>query len=192
MGFFDEVERDRRNREDEEDPPVPASAPEWLEAPEDHLAGVVPLELLLARNEEAAVFIARIAAYRCGFAFEVHLFTKGERDYDGFEMLHRARSPLDELPDELLRLGVEFSDGRRAVSLGTVFEGSSFGLSVSDDAEPDPATDISLVSGGGGGSMRHTRTDYWVWPLPPGGPVRFVCQWPAFDIGSQPRRSTLG
>src|SRR5256885_6760927 len=23
---------------------------------------------------------------------------------------------------------------------------------------------------------------YWVWPLPPPGPVAFVCEWPAFGI----------
>ena len=23
---------------------------------------------------------------------------------------------------------------------------------------------------------------YWVWPLPPSGPVTFVCEWPAYDI----------
>jgi hypothetical protein len=24
---------------------------------------------------------------------------------------------------------------------------------------------------------------YWVWPLPPPGPVTFVCEWPAHGIG---------
>jgi hypothetical protein len=23
---------------------------------------------------------------------------------------------------------------------------------------------------------------YWIWPLPPAGPVTFVCQWPALGI----------
>lgn len=38
------------------------------------------------------------------------------------------------------------------------------------------------MSGGGSGSLRETHTDYWVWPLPPPGPVRFHCAWPHYGI----------
>jgi hypothetical protein len=33
--------------------------------------------------------------------------------------------------------------------------------------------------GGGGGYWRQT---HWVWPLPPAGPLVFVCEWPATGI----------
>lgn len=149
------------------------------------MAGVVATQLILARNEDAAVFVTRLAAYHCGFSFEAHLFTREEREYDGFELLHRRRKPGEPPPDELLRLGIEFSDGRRAANVGSIMSGSSFAaIAIDDEArEPDPEKDISFMSGGGGGSMTHTRTDYWVWPLPPPGRLRFICEWPAYGIG---------
>lgn len=36
---------------------------------------------------------------------------------------------------------------------------------------------------GGGGGGRFYSEDYWVWPLPPPGPLAFVCEWPAYGIG---------
>src|SRR6266542_2635382 len=51
--------------------------------------------------------------------------------------------------------------------------------------EPLPAEFLRLgvqfPDGGGGGGRRYDMR-YWVWPLPPPGPVAFVCQWPAHDI----------
>jgi hypothetical protein len=38
-----------------------------------------------------------------------------------------------------------------------------------------------MQDGGGGGGRRYDMT-YWVWPLPPAGPVTFVCEWPAQAI----------
>jgi hypothetical protein len=34
--------------------------------------------------------------------------------------------------------------------------------------------------GGGGGASWHQTN--WVWPLPPPGPLAFVCEWPAAGI----------
>jgi hypothetical protein len=30
--------------------------------------------------------------------------------------------------------------------------------------------------------MFHRSRTYWVWPLPPAGPMTFVCEWTAFGI----------
>ncbi len=38
-----------------------------------------------------------------------------------------------------------------------------------------------MQDGGGGGGRRYDM-GYWVWPLPPPGPVTFVCEWPAYGI----------
>lgn len=54
--------------------------------------------------------------------------------------------------------------------------------------EPDPRTDLVMDVRGSSGGMYATKQTYWVWPLPPGGPVTFVCEWPAFDI---PETSTV-
>jgi len=75
------------------------------------------------------------------------------------------------LPDEFLRLGLRFSDGRAATNVSPPFW----------SPEVEPAGLLLLADGGGGGARRYDMT-YWVWPLPPSGLVTFVCEWPAFGI----------
>jgi hypothetical protein len=80
--------------------------------------------------------------------------------------------PDEPLPPEFLRLGVQFADGDVATNLGR----PSF---PSPDSEP---TGPVLLSDGGGGGGRRYDMRYWLWPLPPPGPVSFVCEWPARGI----------
>jgi hypothetical protein len=35
---------------------------------------------------------------------------------------------------------------------------------------------------GGWGDSARTRVDLWLWPLPPAGPLTFVCAWPAENV----------
>jgi hypothetical protein len=35
-----------------------------------------------------------------------------------------------------------------------------------------------LVQRGGSGAGRGWDLEFWVWPLPPEGPLAFVCEWP--------------
>jgi hypothetical protein len=75
------------------------------------------------------------------------------------------------LPDELFRFGVQFADGSKATNLAEMH----FRLG---ERPKRP------VLQRGGGSSGEARADvaYWVWPLPPPGPLLFVCEWPAFGI----------
>ena len=74
------------------------------------------------------------------------------------------------LPDDFLRFGVEFADGAKATNL------------PGPPGPPgEPAGPLLLQRGGGGGGSRWDQT-YWVWPLPPPGPLAFVCEWPAEEI----------
>ena len=34
----------------------------------------------------------------------------------------------------------------------------------------------------GGGGPRSLFTRWWAWPLPPAGPLEFVCQWSVLEI----------
>jgi hypothetical protein len=182
MGFFDDLRLPGVDPEDEED----YRAPEWCEAPEDMVAGVVPFELLLARSREAAVYLTRVAAYPAGFEFDVELVTrKPGAVHDAFDLIHRDwGTPGEPLPPELVRIGIEYADGRRTTSFGEMIDGTSSTLTAADPSEqPDPASDIRMTAGGGGGSPRHTTRSYWVWPLPPEGLLRFVVEWPVYDIG---------
>jgi len=39
---------------------------------------------------------------------------------------------------------------------------------------------VRYAFGGGGPRLQFWR--WWAWPLPPAGPLEFVCEWPAFGI----------
>jgi hypothetical protein len=180
MGFFDEVRLPEREADDEES----LSAPEWLQAPEDVVGGVVLVELIVARNDRAAVFVTRLAAFPAGFEFDLELLTRERMRLAGrFDLIDRGDEPGSEPPPEVVRFGIEFSDGRRTTSLGGMTSGATYGLVAdADDDAPDPRTEIMMNPGGGGGGERRSYETYWVWPLPPDGPVRFVCEWPEFGI----------
>ncbi len=163
-------------------PPPPRREPvrsprPWIGAPRGTLPGVVALELVLAENDRFAVCISHLAVYPTGFAFEAFAFAapvQDERELPDPLMLGPARDrPLGSrgLPDQLLRFGVQFSDGRKATNTGDFL------------SEPDETPDAPVMRfsrGGGGGGLWHLSG--WVWPLPPPGPTAFVCQWPAAGI----------
>lgn len=86
-----------------------------------------------------------------------------------FHPWHRVRG---ELADDMLRFGVQFSDGSKA----TVFGGHPrFDVG-------DPPTGPVLMQRGGGGGGRSWDFGFWVWPLPPPGPLAFVVEWPSERI----------
>lgn len=151
--------------------------PEWFGPPEGTLPGVVPVEVVLARSAKAAVYVTHLAAYPTGFQFEIHAIAapgeEDELDVDPMMFRHHSarRGGHSQLPPELLRVGVQFQDGRRATSTA--------GPPFAPDKPPSGPVMIEEGGGGGGGSWREM---YWVWPLPPSGALALVCEWPAADI----------
>jgi hypothetical protein len=152
MGFFDDAPRPRP------DEPAPQGHP-W-DPPAAELAKAGASALLLARTEVVAVAITAVWAFREGFEFWV-----------GAQFRRRGLALQDTSDEQSLHLGVQFADGRKVANVGRL---------------PDPA---GSAAGGlilsprsfGGGHWQKNRT-YWVWPLPPPGPLAFVCEWAAFGI----------
>ncbi len=165
MGFF-------------EPPPCPPEPPEprplvWI-GPSDNVVGVaVPVRLILGRTEEAAVVLDGLSAYPNGFELTLSVRLRRRRDRPFWSPLELwAGEARTGLPGDLLRFGVQFADGGKATNLS----GHPF-----PDPGGEPAGPVLIQRGGGGGGARWDQA-YWVWPLPPPGPLAFVCEWPSEGI----------
>lgn len=151
MGFFE---------------PQPASAVEarrepWAGTYADTHGGVVPLSLVLVRREEVAVLVTRLIAYPAGFSFDVICVSRS----------WRPSAPLQPWPipgrdashPGVLRFGLRFADGSTVTNMRR-------GVSEAEGPLLRPT--------GGSGADRTYTLGYWCEPLPPEGPMFFVCQWP--------------
>ncbi len=176
MGFFDlpdlEPGDDELDAEEEDDHGYEGRRPAaWM-------PGVVPVELVVARSDEAAVVLSRISAFPDGFEFTVNSYLRrsvkrNRRGHPHHPMMwHGMVDPGKPVPDEILRFGVAWPDGGRATNLG------GWGRNERDATEPAHG----LETHSGGGSDREYSQQYWAWPLPTSGPLRFVVAWPAFGI----------
>jgi hypothetical protein len=151
--------------------PEPYRQPPWVGPPSNVLGVAVPLRLLLARTADVAVAVVDATAYPTGLEFRV-MVRRRERDrlaFDdplGFHGLHRG-----ELAPDVLRFGVQLSDGSKATSLD--------GFPPARVEPPGPV----LMRRGGGGGGGQWDLGFWLYPLPPPGPLAFVCEWPSESIG---------
>ncbi len=184
MGFFDDFRLPSFDRDEESEP----AAPDWFGPPDDWLGGVIPVELLLGRGEDAAAYLTRLVAYPTGFGFTIEVLSRkaSELWLEPFEFraAHTAAAG-GELPPELIRYGIQYPDGRRATAFGDFIDGTSTRLAALDPngPSPDPDMELILTTQGGSGGRRHSSQECWVWPLPPeSGVVSFVCEWPRFSI----------
>jgi hypothetical protein len=155
-------------------------APAWFGPPEDELPVCVPLALVLARSEKAVIALSHASAYSTGIGIELMVQVRGLPGREAQRLFHEQHLPPteDDPSPAYLRLGVELADGSRASNLG--------GRRQSDDPEQPPEGQLLRPYGGGGGSSRpgwvSMRPSFWLWPLPPPGAVRVVCEWPLLDI----------
>jgi hypothetical protein len=150
------------------------SSPPWLGPPLNALPGIAPVELVIARTDETVAALAGIYAYPAGFGFTLclRLRTVSPREEQQFPyLLDRVPFEGGPLPDELLRFGVQFADGRKATNLDP----------RAHDPDREPDRPVLNYHGGGGGGLAWDM-EHWVWPLPPPGPFTFVCEWPARGI----------
>ena len=159
------------------EPPPPPPEPEpryrtprWLAPPGGTLPGVVALERVIVRTDRVAICLGRVAAYPEGFQFDIVTMGSPDHDLQLDPMSFHRRLPGRQLAPELLRVGVQFADGGKATN-------TSDGL-----AAAGPPSGPVLHGGGGGGGGAAWRQTYWVWPLPPPGPLTVVCEWPVADI----------
>ena len=144
--------------------PAPPRRHHPWDPPEAEFPGIVPIDtLLLARTDSVAVAVTGLSAFSAGI--EIFL-TARMRPSAGDPEEHPAASRSS------FRFGLQFSDGAKAAA--------SPGARPDRDSEPT-APLLYMFAGGGGPHSFVSR--WWAWPLPPAGPLEFVCEWPAFGIG---------
>lgn len=153
--------------------------PEWFGPPADELGVSVPLSLVLARSDRAAVALRSATAYSTGVLFDLVAVARGLPEREANRLFQEQHLAGEEEPsDAMLRIGFELPDGTRVSNLGR-------GRRPLDPAaEPDGP--VLNPCGGGGGSAGGGRVEmqhsYWLWPLPVPGLLRVYVEWPALEI----------
>ena len=162
-----------------ETPPAPQPTEEpfeqkpWFGSPRNELGVSTGLRLVLARTDDVALAVIDVVAFTTGVSLNLVALRRTPGDPGTFDHpfghfwlpTHKG----GELPPELLRFGVEFSDGGKATTVGG---------HAALAAEGEPRGPI-LSPGGGSGSDDYWESSFWLWPLPPPGTLAFVVEWPA-------------
>ena len=154
------------------EPPQPVEMPEWLGPPDNVIPGAFPLELVLARTEDVAVFVEHGRAFPNGWQFTFGLLLREHDRHPHHHPMVDWHTAPGEISDDAVRFGIALADGRKA----TVFDRPAF------PGQDGPAPDVVLRPGGGGGGGGRWERRFWAWPLPPEGPVAFVVEWPKRGI----------
>jgi hypothetical protein len=146
---------------------------------ENVLPGMAPVAAILARTQETVVAVTGIRAYPAGFGFTLKLQLRNldPRERRAFwpfpELSHLRGRPLPAAG--ILELTVEFADGRSVTNLDPP-------PTIDGPDEPDPDRPMLRSGPGTGLEASGPFRDRWMWdmdyrvrPLPPPGPVAFIC-----------------
>jgi hypothetical protein len=158
--------------DDEVAPIAPRSGADWEQhrlhrapqsgPPGDEIGMLAVSSFVLARTAEVVVAVRGITAYSDGLHVAVVIvFADHARSEDlAYSLQEFSRSP------GRFRVGFAFSDGRTATS----------GQRDAPDVEQTGIAQLKLL-----GSGQHElmwNGEYWLWPLPPSGPLVVGCRWP--------------
>jgi hypothetical protein len=163
MGFFDDLPPRPPPEEVREPDPQP-----WEGPPGNEVGVSILARPLLARTSELLVGVVDMTAYSTGFAFDLVL----------------RRFEPQELTDEWIEHDWWEADGSAdAFRFGLLY---ADGTKVTEHypAGDDPPTAVLWGMGGGGGGEEYHK-GFWAWPIPPYGPVTFVCEWKRYAISEQ-------
>jgi hypothetical protein len=160
-------------------PPTPAMPTRpfvrqpWMSPPEDELGVALPVQKVLTTGDEAVVVLSSCVAYTSGFQLGISIRKKYEAPPLSNPRLHR------EMPEMSLEVGVRFADGRETSPARDAEQRKAFSEAFAAGSDPPLPPGPMIGSGGGGGGGRRWDWTYWIWPLPPDGPLTVVARWPA-------------
>lgn len=139
--------------------------PAWAMPPERTLGVAVALNVVLARNESAAMLLTHAVAFPDGVVLDVLAVRR--------EAARHAPWDGDGPPPDLAfrssrigaeRLAVRFADGRRTGVGG------------------GPVGDVALTVQGAMSGSWHREARLYLWPLPPPGPLAITVAWEELGI----------
>ena len=170
-------------------PPRPRNArhvpPPWVAAPAYEVPGVVHLGRFVSRTPSIVVALKSADVFSTGCLFNLSwVFRRADQTEDDWAELqhlffHQGRGFRGGSGRQSgLLFGVEFPDGSKA-STGSQLP---YGL-MEPGTNPEPPV-LALNGGGGGGGDEEFSGSgtLWLWPLPPDGDLRLVCQWTDFGL----------
>jgi hypothetical protein len=130
--------------------------------PSDEVGVLALSSFVLVRTAEVVVAVRGITAYSDGLHLAVVvLFSDEARAEDlDYSLQEYSRSP------GRFRFGIAFADGRSATS------GQRNAPDVQRDADQPQLTLLTATS-----QQLMWSGDYWLWPLPPPGPLVVGCRW---------------
>jgi hypothetical protein len=163
-------------------PPVrdePPPRPKWGGPPDEEVGVAVAARTMIASQPRLFIAVTDCVAYSNGFTFGLAVRSKDEipPHMMGF-------GPYPERGDDAgIQVSIRFSDGREG-GLGPNRAIMDYYREWSEGKDPpEPAGPIiGQQSGGGGGT--NWDFHYFIWPLPPAGPVTITCKWPARGLQS--------
>lgn len=158
---------------------------DFLRPPDDWLGAVLPVDLTVGADTNAVVAITHLTVYPVGFSFHLTALTREDPGVICEQALSRSRLEGKDREEIYLHLGVEFSDGRRASDPTTWISthgGLTGHMTMPKQLPPDPRSEVFLSASGHEANDREFSGSAWIWPLPPAGPLAFLCGWPAAGI----------
>jgi len=172
----------------------------WAGPPDGIFGEMLPVRAVLVRSHALLVVVDHLICYPTGFEFSVAIRMRRTPAPDtplmsGGPLMGPNAWQAGRAADTRMRLGVAFADGRKATNLdalphpgpgvaGIAVSTSAAGASESrtaGDQLDDAQAPILVPRAGGGGGTRWDHT-YWVWGLPPEGPLSLVVEWPAEHV----------
>ncbi|MFV2020484.1 hypothetical protein [Micromonospora sp. LOL_023] len=163
--------------DDVDAPHLGADHAAWHARPPAVLGQVVAGQLLLARSDRAAVVLASVLAYPTGFEFDVSAILREPQPAGGGAFTDGAAVPRPRSAAESgggPELTVRFADG-------TTLSSARPGPLPEHPGDGAPAGPVLVPVAASTDGRRHDAR-FWVWSLPPEGPVVVECGWPAQDI----------
>lgn len=143
-----------------------------------------PGEAVLVRTGQVAVWIGAVRAYSNGFEFTLRAVRT--EPSGSSPLVVRPFPPADLFTtvdrDGLLRVGIQYADGRRGAISPWVRPRPPVPGARADDPEA-----VLLMQSLGGGDLLTWDANFWVSPLPPAGPVVFYGSW--LDAGAGEQRA---